>query len=751
MKKICKFLLGLSLLLTLILACSTLPTESDDLETSQGKGSINFALSGVSSTNSNILFSTATNSEDTPQRVSISYRKSGATSEATTSMELSAFGSSFVLADPISLEAGDYEVTKFDVLSSSGKTIYSTPMTGSLVDSFLKVKTSLIYSFTIISSKASTIDMQVVEVNKDSDPADFGRDAFTYEVISYNQFYIKTSLINEKSELTPTTATLTIKNPSGDIITNANLSADKNKILVPNYDIYTIIVSKEGLLPKTYSFSKADLTKYKKEALEVHLFSTTHVYKLINKSLSWQAAKTYCENMGGYLVSITNVDEKEYILNKIMIPNNVPCCWGGASDFRSEGTWSWENKKENWIYSNWASGEPNNYLGNEDYLLINRDGTWNDYGDGHTIFICEWNSEAEVKEYSEHVYKLYEKSLSWSEAKAYCENLGGYLVSITSQEEQKYVYDNILVPNNVPCCWAGGSDSETEGVWKWASGEEWIYNNWRAGEPNNYGGKEDYLLLYGTGVWNDYADGNTIFICEWNSEADMKTTTTADYTNSIGMEFVLVEAGTFMMGDSAVKYGYGSITVHEVTLTKDYYIGKYEVTQAQWVAVMGSNPSSWKGDNLPVENVSWNMIQEFISKLNQMEGTDKYRLPTEAEWEFAARGGNKSKGYTYAGSNNVDEVAWYTGYSTYQVGTKKANELGIYDMSGNVFEWCFDWWGYYSSESQTDPSGPSTGLYRVLRSCFGSFGTEICHVAYRYIGNPSNNNNCFGFRLARSK
>ncbi|MDD6784574.1 MAG: formylglycine-generating enzyme family protein, partial [Prevotellaceae bacterium] len=191
---------------------------------------------------------------------------------------------------------------------------------------------------------------------------------------------------------------------------------------------------------------------------------------------------------------------------------------------------------------------------------------------------------------------------------------------------------------------------------------------------------------------------------------------------------------------------------HQVTLSS-YYIGETEVTQALWAVVMGNNPSRFKGDNNPVEKVSWNDCQEFISKLNSLTG-QKFRLPTEAEWEYAARGGNKSRGYQYSGSNNLDDVAWYYGNSgskTHIVKTKQPNELGIYDMSGNVWEWCYDWKGDYSSGSQTNPKGPSTGSSRVGRGgCWGS-GARGCRSANRGNGAPVYRNDDLGLRLVLSE
>ena len=188
-----------------------------------------------------------------------------------------------------------------------------------------------------------------------------------------------------------------------------------------------------------------------------------------------------------------------------------------------------------------------------------------------------------------------------------------------------------------------------------------------------------------------------------------------------GVTFTMVhvQGGTFTMGCTSEQGGDcwdDEKPAHSVTLS-DYYIGETEVTQALWRAVMGSNPSYWKGDNLPVEKVSWDDCQTFVRKLNQMTGKT-FRLPTEAEWEYAARGGNKSLGYKYSGSNTLSSVAWYDGNSsnnTHPVKGKQPNELGLYDMSGNVWEWCQDRYGSYNSSSQTNPAGASSGSYRVCR------------------------------------
>ena len=225
--------------------------------------------------------------------------------------------------------------------------------------------------------------------------------------------------------------------------------------------------------------------------------------------------------------------------------------------------------------------------------------------------------------------------------------------------------------------------------------------------------------------------------------------------NGVSFEMVAVKGGTFTMGATS-EQGDDAWSeerpTHQVTLS-DYMIGKTEVTQELWQAVMGSNPSYYKGNNLPVESVSWYDCQEFIKKLNSLTGL-KFRLPTEAEWEYAARGGNKRKGEKcckYSGSNNINDVAWYDDNSSskvHAVATKAPNELGIYDMSGNVWEWCSDWYGDYSSGSQTNPKGPSKGSDRVFRGGGWDDFAGGCRVSFRNGLTPGRRYADLGLRLA---
>ena len=240
------------------------------------------------------------------------------------------------------------------------------------------------------------------------------------------------------------------------------------------------------------------------------------------------------------------------------------------------------------------------------------------------------------------------------------------------------------------------------------------------------------------------------------SENHLNTSEPSEQTFMVkGVEFkmIKVEGSTFSMGATSEQ---GSDAdddekpVHSVTLS-DYYIGETEVTQELWEAVMGSNHSRFKGNNQrPVESVSWKDCQKFIKELNRLTGK-KFRLPTEAEWEYAARGGKYSRGYTYSGSDNADEVAWYydnSGDETHPVKTKKANKLGLYDMSGNVWEWCNDWYGGYQSNSQTNPTGPSEGESRVLRGggwCYFDMGVRVSRRDYL---TPGYRHIIIGLRLA---
>ena len=233
------------------------------------------------------------------------------------------------------------------------------------------------------------------------------------------------------------------------------------------------------------------------------------------------------------------------------------------------------------------------------------------------------------------------------------------------------------------------------------------------------------------------------------SESGNELTFTVD---GVSFNMVKVQGGTFTMG-ATDEQGSDALDsekpAHEVTLSS-YYIGQTEVTQELWEAVMGSNSSCCEGAKRPVENVSWDDCQEFIRKLNQKTGKN-FRLPTEAEWEYAARGGNRSQHYKYSGSNNIGDVAWYydnSGNTTHDVATKRANELGIYDMSGNVFEWCFDWYGDYSSSSQTNPTGPASGSDRVIRGGSWLDDARFCRVSYRERGSADFRYDGLGLRLA---
>ncbi len=229
--------------------------------------------------------------------------------------------------------------------------------------------------------------------------------------------------------------------------------------------------------------------------------------------------------------------------------------------------------------------------------------------------------------------------------------------------------------------------------------------------------------------------------------------------NGFTFEVILAKGGVFKMGSDDEEAYTNEKPTHQVRLP-GFYIGKYPVAQALWKTVMGeeNNPSFFQGNKRPVETVSWEDAQTFLQKLNELTGKG-YRLPTEAEWEYAARGGKKSRGYKYAGGNKLKEVGWYHENShgeTKAVGQKKPNELGLYDMSGNVYEWCQDWFGksYYEQCQKQgvvdNPQGPNKGVGRVIRGGSWNDFARYCRVAYRRSYDPRLRNYNVGFRLVLS-
>ena len=338
-------------------------------------------------------------------------------------------------------------------------------------------------------------------------------------------------------------------------------------------------------------------------------------------------------------------------------------------------------------------------------------------------------------------------------AHKWCTDLGEgwYLPAIGELEavnRNKDAINQSLASINFPKL--GATDSHS---WIWSSTEELADKSFflKVGSWTGSGSK-----ILSCAVRAVYVVGSSSNAASASAQTPQSTPSANTPTSKkIGnIDMIYVAGGTFTMGATA-EQGYDAESdekpTHSVTVS-DFYIGKYEVTQAQWKAIMGSSPSYFKGDNLPVENVSWNNIQEFITKLNAQTGK-KFRLPTEAEWEYAARGGNQSKGYKYSGRNSISEVAWYDGNSggkTHPVGQKSPNELGIYDMSGNVFEWCGDWYSSYSSSSQTNPTGSSSGSSRVLRGGSWYLNAGGCRVSNRNISTPDSRSNYNGFRLACS-
>jgi formylglycine-generating enzyme required for sulfatase activity len=227
------------------------------------------------------------------------------------------------------------------------------------------------------------------------------------------------------------------------------------------------------------------------------------------------------------------------------------------------------------------------------------------------------------------------------------------------------------------------------------------------------------------------------------------------FTNSLGMHFVLMPAGTFMMGSGIeAEVDEDEQPQHQVTFSHPFYLQTTPVTQGQWHQVMDENPSFFRecGEDCPVENVSWDEVQEFIEKLNRMEGTDQYRLPTEAEWEYACRAGSTGSFCFGDKEAELGIYAWYEDNSQgspYPVGRLKPNAWGLYDMHGNVYEWCQDWYGKYPTGPVTDPNGPFSGEYRVLRGGAWNGDADDLRSAYRLRFSPGYRYGHVGFRVAR--
>ena len=334
--------------------------------------------------------------------------------------------------------------------------------------------------------------------------------------------------------------------------------------------------------------------------------------------------------------------------------------------------------------------------------------------------------------------------------------------TVVTQEVDEVTINTVKVVYNV--VEDGGAEVTSHGVC-WGTSQEPTIDGNKTNEGNGVGTFSSqlqdlesnttyYVRSYAVNsVGVSYGEEKSFTTLEEIIPLENKTVT----VNGVSFTMIAVEGGTFYMGaqnadPTGLNYDVNAwdreAPVHLVTLS-DYYIGETEVTQELWKAVMGSNPSHFIGNQKPVEQITWYLCQSFISNLNQMTGM-KFRFLTEAEWEFAAKGGNKSQGYFYSGSNIIDEIAWYSadGRKTREVKTKLPNELGIYDMCGNVMEWCYDLYGDYSSEPQTNPEGVMTGTDCIVRGgcCFSD--ANYCRTTIRSFFHPGGQSYGIGLRLA---
>lgn len=325
-------------------------------------------------------------------------------------------------------------------------------------------------------------------------------------------------------------------------------------------------------------------------------------------------------------------------------------------------------------------------------------------------------------------------------------------VSVQNEVYKEGSEANIYVPSS-----ASTLNINVRSIYSWGT-SVWGYKSWVSVSTNQGSGNSNFTLNIEENPLSEvrsetvrvHCDGRSISI-NIHQEAQGGANKTFN-VNGVSFKMIMVQGGTFQMGATSEQVGEWSqaLPIHNVTLSS-YSIGETEVTQALWKAVMGKNPSKYTGNEYrPVECVSWNDCQDFIQKLNTLTGKN-FRLPTEAEWEYAARGGNKSASYIYSGSNDFDKVAWFSENSedtTHPVKNKQANELGIYDMSGNVNEVVYDWYNSYSSSSQTNPTGPSSGTHRTERGGCFTWHSSSFGVSYRQSIDPTKGFRNVGFRLA---
>ena len=558
-----------------------------------------------------------------------------------------------------------------------------------------------------------------------------------------------------------------------------------------------------------------------------------HSYLLIPwpKGTSWEGAKTDAETRGGHLATIVSQAEWEEVQRQIVSIPAEGLLLGGRQDVAGNepgGGWEWVTGEpwSAWCATNWFPGQPDNHGGSEDYLEMTSRGSWND------IPVSNPNAsyyllEIDVQTNGSYLLIPWPKGTSWEGAKTDAETRGGHLATIVSQAEWEEVQRQIVSIPAEGLLLGGRQDvagNEPGGGWEWVTGEPWsawCATNWFPGEPNNQGGSEDYLEMTSRGSWND-SPVSTPNASYYLLEIDFETNGSfmvidlsggpsaisypVSYLSSVPSggwtdehkttKLILrrIPAGTFTMGSPTNELGRdGDETQHQVTLTKDFYIGVFEVTQQQWDRVMGAWPSYFTNtayrDARPVECVSYYDIREnpsdsaispnwpqsahvhadsFMGKLRAKTGLTTLDLPTESQWERACRAGtgtalNSGKNLSATDScPNVSEVGRYvynggSGYTqdgdtsvgTAKVGSYPPNAWGLYDMHGNVWEWCLDWYGAYPG-TVTDPVGAASGSDRVERG--GSWGNDArgCRSASRDADGPSGRDIYNGFRLSRS-